>query len=115
MEPLHKDSAGVGCNICSVRVNQSCSTSKAKNTTDLWQHLKLNHKEAFDDAVFMLTVLLIKVPCFNLVVFCFFVLNHTLGIISVRVQYISCLYQCSYFIYWPIYRLSADISDIVFL
>lgn len=45
-----KDSEGVVCNICGARVSQGSSTSKAKNTTNLWQHLKLNHKEAFDDA-----------------------------------------------------------------
>lgn len=39
---------------------------------------------------------------------CFFVLNQILGIIRVcfHVQYISCLYQCSYFMYRTIHRIS---------
>ncbi|XP_030008124.1 zinc finger BED domain-containing protein 4-like [Sphaeramia orbicularis] len=45
-----KDSTGARCKICSVQVSQGSSTCKSKNTTNLWQHLKLNHKEVFDDA-----------------------------------------------------------------
>lgn len=43
-----KDSSGtVICNICAGSVSQGSCSLKQKNTTNLWAHLKVKHKEAY--------------------------------------------------------------------
>ncbi|XP_065130356.2 zinc finger BED domain-containing protein 4-like [Paramisgurnus dabryanus] len=43
-----KDPSGtVICNICAGSVSQGSSSLKQKNTTNLWAHLKVKHKEAY--------------------------------------------------------------------
>lgn len=46
-----KDPSGkVICNICAGSVSQGSSSQKQKNTTNLWAHLKVKHKEAYQEA-----------------------------------------------------------------